>query len=225
MKFDWKKFKGNGKMCVHCKTKDEAERFCKMMDEHGMKWCTGSSFLKCNNYSIRLNETVYFGDGKYGDRKYAGEHHCSIFEFSDYLSGCKSPYPTITITTDGKTTTATMSKGGKVLKKADVSLYYKDKFSLATGAEEALKKLFGKQERVKEVKRPAKAGDYIKLIREPYSFNKVGDILRVDGIAYGGSPFVLKKNHPRYVENGNEQWYYFPSQYVVLENYKPQEDK
>lgn len=155
---------------------------------------------------------------------YGKDGHCWFVD-KNFVIPANSTLPTIVITSDGKTTTATMRSSHKVLKEASVSLYYKDKFSLSVGTEEALKKLFGKQERVKEVKRPAKAGDYIKLIREPYSFNKAGDILRVDGIAYGGSPFVLKKNHPRYVENGNEQWYYSPSQYVVLENYKPQEDK
>ena len=67
-KFDWKKFKCNGRMCVHCKTEDEAKHFCKMMDEHRMTWCTGESFVGDNGFDRYYSDTCYYGDGSYGSK-------------------------------------------------------------------------------------------------------------------------------------------------------------
>lgn len=46
-KFNWEEFKDkNNKIAVHCKTEEEAKDFCKQMHEHGLKWCSGASYIK-----------------------------------------------------------------------------------------------------------------------------------------------------------------------------------
>ena len=79
---------------------------------------------------------------------------------------------------------------------------------------------------VKEVQRQAKAGEYIKLIKNDYIFNEVGDILKVtstDGIGV----CVSTENQPRKDKICDARafpWYYSTNEYVVLENYTPPEE-
>lgn len=50
MRFNWDEFKNkDNKIAVHCKTEEEAIDFCKRMHEHGMKWCTGKSYMEKTN--------------------------------------------------------------------------------------------------------------------------------------------------------------------------------
>jgi hypothetical protein len=153
--FNWEQFKNNEKVCIHCRTKDEAKRFSKMMDKYRMGWYNLDSYLIRAAFIKYGNKTCYTSRGQYGTESYWKKLGYKILEFSNYF-GKENHYPAITITSDGKHTTAIMSKGGKVLKEASVSLYYKNKFSLMTGAQKAVKKLFSKQSKVKEVKRHAK---------------------------------------------------------------------
>ena len=80
---------------------------------------------------------------------------------------------------------------------------------------------------VKEVKRPAKAGEYIKIIKPLYTFNEVGDILKVNHIRCSGGVDVRVEDHPRDASKPTwwggdpDSWYYGPDKYVVLENYRP----
>lgn len=80
------------------------------------------------------------------------------------------------------------------------------------------------KQKVREVKRAAKAGEYIKLVCEAFSFNEVGQILRVDGVT-GTCAFVIGRNDPRaYEDYPDEKWHYHESEYVVLEGYQPGRD-
>ena len=85
-KFDWQKFKGNSKMCVHCKTEKEANEFCRLMDAHGMKWIGkyGNSYLQETNYDRYKEHTCYYGSGQYGDLKSANKYGDKIYMFSAY---------------------------------------------------------------------------------------------------------------------------------------------
>lgn len=96
-------------------------------------------------------------------------------------------------------------------------------YQLLTGKEigKAIRKWdagHAKKDRVKEVKREAKPGEYIKLIRAPYPFDRVGDILRMgkEGL------YILGKDHPRKTCDADFPWCYISEHYVVLEGYKPQ---
>lgn len=71
----------------------------------------------------------------------------------------------------------------------------------------------------KEVKRVAKKGEYIKLTKPTYTFDKNGDILKVDK-AEGLLIFVKGRNHKRKIDgcrNDDQLWAYEEDEYVVLE--------
>lgn len=79
---------------------------------------------------------------------------------------------------------------------------------------------------VREVNRPAKAGEYIKIFKPLYTFNQVGDILKVDYTYRNGGVNVKVEDHPRDASKPTgwtdpDTWYYGPGRYVVLENYRP----
>ena len=82
--FDWESFK-EGKIVVHCKTKKEAEDFCLQMNEHGMKWIDGESYLENTEYEIHLSETCYAGDGRFTCCNFYESKGYRILEWSDYM--------------------------------------------------------------------------------------------------------------------------------------------
>ena len=86
----------------------------------------------------------------------------------------KKKYPVIVITTDGKTTTATMRKGKKVLNTATATCSDKDTFDFAEGARIAFERLQGRDP-FPEEKKPERLE---KLVRVN---NKIG----VAGLAEG----------------------------------------
>ena len=43
MKFNLNDYQDN--YVMHCKTKEEAENFCRFLHQNGGKWCTGDSYL------------------------------------------------------------------------------------------------------------------------------------------------------------------------------------
>lgn len=77
---------------------------------------------------------------------------------------------------------------------------------------------------VREMKRRAKAGEYIKLVKIRYSFDELGQILRVDGYnPYFDQVFVRSENHPyAHKDIHNMKWHYPDDYYVVLEGCKPE---
>lgn len=85
-KFNWDEFKNKyNKIAVNCKTEEEAKDFCKRMHEHGMKWCTGKSYMEKTNYEEHKGETCYYGIGEYSSRVYAEKYNYKILEWSDYM--------------------------------------------------------------------------------------------------------------------------------------------
>lgn len=85
-KFNWDEFKdADNKIAVHCKTEEEAKDFCKKMHEHGMKWCTGKSYMEKTNYEEYKGETCYYGNGEYSSRDFAEKYNYKILEWSDYM--------------------------------------------------------------------------------------------------------------------------------------------
>lgn len=70
MKFNWEDFKNsNGKIAVHCKTKEEAEEFIKECFKHGIKWCysdentTHWEEVNERNYYVYSGRHLYYGNG------------------------------------------------------------------------------------------------------------------------------------------------------------------
>lgn len=84
-KFNWNEFKNEeNKIAVHCKTEEEAKDFCKRMHEHGMKWCSGKSYLKEINYESCEEETCYI-KGEFSPYQYYKSNGYEILEWSDYM--------------------------------------------------------------------------------------------------------------------------------------------
>lgn len=84
-KFNWDEFKNkDNKIAVHCKTEEEAKDFCKQMHEHGMKWCSGESYLKETNYEFCEEEICYI-KGEFSPYQYYKSNGYEILEWSDYM--------------------------------------------------------------------------------------------------------------------------------------------
>lgn len=96
-----------------------------------------------------------------------------------------------------------------------------DEFDFRTGVKLAFNRLMGEDVKldngVREVKRKAKVGEYVKVVNEKSVFNtyKNGDIFKVTYVTKSG---CICKNS----EKQSGLWH---EEYVVLENYKPEEKK
>ena len=85
-KFNWDEFKNKyNKIAVHCKTEEEAKDFCKQMHEHGMKWCSGKSYMEKTNYKEYEGETCYVGFGMFSSYRYYNSEGYEILEWSDCM--------------------------------------------------------------------------------------------------------------------------------------------
>lgn len=85
-KFNWDEFQNKYNMiAVHCKTEEEAVDFCKQMHEHGMKWCTGKSYMEKTNYEEYKGETCYTGSGVFSSYRYYNSEGYEILEWGDYM--------------------------------------------------------------------------------------------------------------------------------------------
>ena len=117
-------------------------------------------------------------------------------------------------------------KGNKVIaldkstgEKAEAKCNPADEFDFRTGAKLAFNRLMSEDVKtdngVREVKRKANVGEYVKVVNEKSIFNtyKNGEIFKVTYVTKSGC--VCK--------NSEKQCGLWHSEYVVLENYKPEE--
>lgn len=88
MQFNWEEFMDKtNKIAVHCKTEEEAIDFCKKMDEHGMLWHSGNSYIEKNEwggYGYK-EETCYSNNGYFADKNFYKENGYKVLEWSDYM--------------------------------------------------------------------------------------------------------------------------------------------
>lgn len=84
MNFDVEKY--IGKYVMHCKTKEEAEIFCKYLHSIGRTWSTGDAYL-LENYWDRYEEaTCYsFNTGTYCNKTYYKREGYTILEMEDFI--------------------------------------------------------------------------------------------------------------------------------------------
>lgn len=74
-------------VCMHCKTEEEADDFCREMDKAGLMWCTGKSYLEMNCFNVYNEQTCYyFNKGTYVNIGYSKTRGNRILEWSDYRS-------------------------------------------------------------------------------------------------------------------------------------------
>lgn len=87
MQFNWKEFMDEtNKIAVHCKTEEEAIDFCKQMDEHGLRWQSGTKYIERNSWYEYKDQMCYYNTGEFSDFKYAKEISYRILEWSDYMA-------------------------------------------------------------------------------------------------------------------------------------------
>ena len=85
MKFNLNDYQGD--YVMHCKTKEEAESFCRFLHQNGRKWSSGDSYLEFNRWDLYKTDTVYyFNEGMYCDVVFAKwQEHLTILEWSDFM--------------------------------------------------------------------------------------------------------------------------------------------
>lgn len=74
-------------VCMHCKTREEAEDFCNEMHKAGLTWSSGRSYLSRNYFEPYEEQTCYcFNKGRYDNTVSAKDKGYTILEWSDYRS-------------------------------------------------------------------------------------------------------------------------------------------
>lgn len=156
-----------------------------------------------------------------------GDSYCVNAECIDLVR--KAKQETIVIYRNGQKVIALDKSTGK---KAEAKCNSDDEFDFHVGAKLAFQRLMDEKTategEVREVKRAAKVGEYIKITNpvcvpvgeDGKSYYKKGDVLKVIGLAM---PF----GYPRIAEGTDKFGRNFVvahPEYVVLENYKPKEE-
>lgn len=156
--------------------------------------------------------------------KFVGGHNCDGFTRDGYGWNCvedaldlvKHQNETIVIYRNDNKVVALDKTTGK---KAEAKCNPADEFDFRTGVKLAFNRLMGEDVKtdngVREVKRKAKVGEYVKIVYAmpcliPY---KNGDIFKANCVTASGC--ICKKS-----EENVGLWH---KEYVVLENYKPEE--
>ena len=109
------------------------------------------------------------------------DNPCNNFDkliWAAEVKHAREKHPVIVITSDGKTTTATLRKGKKVIKTASATCSDKDTFDFSEGARIAFERLQGREPFKKEEKKQALYSGKIvcidvKGIRVPYTVGKI----------------------------------------------------
>lgn len=84
--FNFGAWKGR-KVCMYCKTSEEAEDFCNEMHKAGLKWHTGISYLERGCSSCYKGSMCYFfNEGVYDNFRRAKDSGYRILEWSNYRS-------------------------------------------------------------------------------------------------------------------------------------------
>lgn len=88
--FDFDEWKGK-RVVMHCKTPEEAEAFCKEMDEAGLTWSYGERYTDENFWHKDKESTCYcFNKGVRVHIDYAREQKYTVLEYSGYMSKPKN---------------------------------------------------------------------------------------------------------------------------------------
>ena len=72
---------------IHCETEEQANAICKLMHEAGLKWCSGISYLKYNNFHIYEERTCYSAKtGGYACLDYYKRNDYTIHKAEQFLN-------------------------------------------------------------------------------------------------------------------------------------------
>lgn len=208
-----------GNVDISCRTKEQREIVLKECEKRGVIWNNGEKATAKISSSYPVLEIDYWNNGRLTHGFGQKERNIVDFDQIDF-TGNKSYQ--ILIDCDGNTTTATMTINGREVKTAIARRNPEDKFNWKKGAVLAFDRLWNgkkkaeKKPEVREVKRFAKPGEYIKIVYvwDGYSnsYHK-GDIFLVTR-SYQGTL-------DGWVNVKGTSLAIYPKEYVVLEGYRP----
>lgn len=83
-KFDITEF--SSQHVMHCRTLGDAIIFLGILNELGLTWCNGQSYLNIHNYETYNSDTCYrFLNGHFGDYDFYSSHEAyTVLEFGDF---------------------------------------------------------------------------------------------------------------------------------------------
>lgn len=76
-------FESKEKLCVHLRTQEQANIFCRKADRLGYKWCDGDSYLKESYWYKLKKNTCYNNLGEYCDKDWYEKNGYKILNFED----------------------------------------------------------------------------------------------------------------------------------------------
>lgn len=212
--------------------KNNCEDFLEMCAKRRLRWASGEKANEfIHNFDITEPEIAIkckerCGGNEiclvYGRASVIKKFGTPVVAYEDFMGSNAHPSYQIAITCDGTVTTATMTINGREIKTAIARRNPADKFDWKKGAELAFERLWNSQRKaekkpeVREVKRFAKPGEYIKIV---YVWDGYEDCYHNDDILmvvehYEGERdgWVLAKGANVVID---------PDEYVVLEGYRP----
>ena len=217
-----------GKFAVKV-NENNCKEFLEMCAKRGLRWGSGEKAnefvpnfdifeegvaiiheMRPNGMCLAYMVFSYTGDG------------VPIIDYKDFVDEKVPACYQITITCDGTVTTATMTINGREIKTAIARRNPADKFDWKKGAVLAFERLWNSQKKaekkpeVREVKRYANLGEYIKIVDADVTNGENyhnGDILLV--VEY----YEVKRDGWVQAERANVV--IGPDEYVVLEGYRP----
>lgn len=207
-----------GNMDIRCKNAEQKMAVLKECERRSVVW---NGYAKATDFipDCSVLEISFYGNGKLTQSNGHAERNVVDFDQIEFLrDNCYR----IVIDCDGTTTTATMTINGKEIKTAIARRNPADKFNWKKGAELAFERLWdsprkaGEKPEVREVKRFAKTGEYIKIVDTENAYDENyhnGDILLVMEYYEGERDGWVIAKGANIVIN--------PEEYVVLEGYRP----
>lgn len=209
--------------------KNNCKGFLEMCAKRGLRWVSGekaNEFIP--NFDIESELAIECEERRdgmclvYGRAYVLEKFGMPVIDCKDFMGSNVHFGYQILIDCDGTTTTATMTINGREIKTAIARRNPADKFDWKKGAELAFERLWNsqrkaeKQPEVREVKRYANPGEYIKIVdagsdcAENYHN---GDVLLVEK--------YYKWNREGWVNAKGANVVIDPDEYVVLEGYRP----
>ena len=187
------------------------------------------------NGKIGTIENIFFKDCrvKY-DHEIRNDHGMqSSSWFVNFENMELIPQPSIHIYPNKNNTSETIAvlkQGKEIIKTAKATCNPADEYDFNKGADIAINRLLRITDRpkeVREVKRKAEAGEYVKIVKDDISSGRCyqkGDIGKYieDGVCTATGGFVTTRGtHP--CNKGPETSFLYEKEYIVLENYTPTE--
>lgn len=208
-----------GNVDIRCKNDEQKMAVLNECERRGVVWFNDQKATSCLPFMPVL-EIGFYWNGKLTQSNGHDGRNVVDFDQIDFCP-CKTSYQ-ILIDCDGTTTTATMTINGREVKTAIARRNPADKFDWKKGAALAFERLWGSQKKaekkpeVREVKRWANPGEYIKIVNV---FPGYKDSY------HNGDIFRVTEYHHR-IRNGwvsvkGTSIAMHPKEYVVLEGYRP----